>query len=425
MYAWRLIASAFLAVFLFSAPGCTDQMAPADPHDPVTPAVPVGPSLLAARQVAAHENAFGFDLLRTLDRDSGAENTFVSPLSIDQAVSMLAAGAGGQTLTEIDRTLHAGNAAPDALSQAAALRDDLLAQIGGTNSSAEMTIANALWANHGITLRPAYVDACLHQLGARTSTLDFRDSAASRTINQWVATQTRGKIKEIVQQSELKNESAVLTDAVYFHGHWSSPFDLSDTESAKFHSASGATVTLPMMTQTEFFPAVQTKAFQAVALPYERSGLSMVVVLPRAGNSLDVLARSLTPATWHSITSSLHGQPVQLFLPRFHIDYSTDLVRCLNSLGMRRVFGGGVDLSPMSSKPLYVNDVIHKTTLDVDEKGTVATAVTAIGVQASAVEMPQQLLTIRVDHPFVCAIRDDATGALLFLGCVRDPQPIK
>ncbi len=412
MHARRLIAAAaFLAALIPSAPLLPDQSAPV-----ATPTV---------RQAAAHENAFAFNLLHAVEGNASTGNVFLSPLSIDQAVSMLAAGAGGQTLAEIDNTLQTGNSKPDALGQAAAMRYWLLAHSGAAGSSVDITVANALWSNRGITLRPEYVAACRRQLDARASTLDFGQPSAAKTINQWVGTQTRGKIDSIVQQSDLAGASAVLTDAVYFHGRWDSPFEASDTTSAPFHTASGAAKTLPMMTQTQFFPAAQTDAFQAIALPYGHSGISMVVVLPRAGRSLDALARSMTPAQWDGLTSSLHGTNVQLFLPRFHLDYSTGLAKSLSTLGMRRVFSPAADLSPMSSTPLYVSSVIHKTTLDVDEKGTVATAATGIINRAMAVRILQQPLTIRVDHPFLCAIRDDATGALLFLGCVRDPQPIK
>ena len=411
MPARRLIAAAFFAALAFATPSLADQ------------AIPV--ALPAAQPAAALENAFAFDLLRTVNRSASTGNSFLSPLSIDQAISMLAAGAGGETLAEIDNTLHAGATAPDALAQAAALRSRLLAQSGVANSSVEINIANALWANRGVALRPAYTSACQRQLGARASTLDFSQPAAAKTINQWVATRTRGKINSIVQPSVLANASAVLTDAVYFHGRWSDPFDVSDTKNALFHTASGAAETLPMMTQTDFFPAAQTDAFQAVALPYGKSGMSMVIVLPRAGHSLDALARALTPASWNQLMSSLHGTNVQLFLPRFHIDYSIELASSLSALGMRQVFTAGANLSPMSSTPLYVSSVIHKTTLDVDEKGTVATAATGIVAVTMSAMVPPPPITIRVDHPFLCAIRDNATGALLFLGCVRSPQAIK
>ncbi len=334
MLARRLIAAAFFAALVSTTPSLADQAIPAAPP--------------AAQLAAAHENAFAFDLLRTVNRSASTGNSFLSPLSIDQAVSMLAAGAGGDTLAEIDNTLHAGTTAPGALAQAAALRSRLLAQGVAANSSVEINVANALWTRRGVALRPTYVGECLRQLGARASTLDFSQPAAARTINQWVATQTRGKTNSIVQPSELANASAVLTDAVYFHGRWSRPFDVSDTKNASFHMASGAAETLPMMTQTDFFPAAQTEAYQAVALPYGKSGTSMVVVLPRAGHSLDALAGSLTPASWNRLMSSLQGTNVQLFLPRFHIDYSDGTGEQPErvDLGMRRVFGPeGADLS--------------------------------------------------------------------------------
>ena len=350
-----LFVAALLAMITPATPLLADQTVPA-----ATPAV---------RQAAAHENAFAFDLLRTVDRSANTGNIFLSPVSIDQAVSMLAAGSAGQTRAEIDATLHAGNAAPNSLSQAAALRNRLLAQSSGANPSVEITIANALWANRGITLRPAYVGACRSELGAKASTLDFSQPAAADTINQWVANQTKGKINSIIDRDALASASAVLTDAVYFHGSWDTPFNASLTKPAPFLTAAGVVKTVPMMTRNDSFMAAQTDVLQAVALPYGHSGMSMVVVLPRTGHSVDALARSLTPATWNHLMSSLQETPAFLFLPRFHLDYSTELRDSLIALGTRRVFSPTADLSPMSGTPLFISSVIHKDNIGRGREG--------------------------------------------------------
>jgi serine protease inhibitor len=185
---------------------------------------------------------------------------------------------------------------------------------------------------------------------------------------------------------------------------------------------------MPMMHQTNEFQVLQTDVFQAVQLPYGNGRISMVIVLPRMGQSLDAVASSLTEDQWKTWMSSMTSHSVDLTMPRFHVDYSASLVRGLQYMGIRDAFDGGkADFSPMSATSMYVSDVLHKTTLDVDEAGTVATAATAITMVATAAEpMPAPPpIVIRVDHPFLCAIEDSKTGVLLFVGFIRDPGVVQ
>lgn len=109
-----------------------------------------------------------------------------------------------------------------------------------------------------------------------------------------------------------------------------------------------------------------------------------------------------------------------LFLPKFQASYQATLNQPLIALGMGPAFSGGADFAPMGLHGSFISAVIHKATLDVDEEGTVAAASTAVITSRAARPMPTTVM--RVDHPFFCAIRDNATGTLLFAGVIEDLQ---
>ena len=370
--------------------------------------------------IAQRENDFGFSLLRSVDDHSG--NVFISPISVGQAMTMLCDGARGETRTQIAGAMNfAGLGAADVDGASFGLRN----AVTGADSSVDLSVANALWADRSVDFRPTYADRCLSIFDAPSTTLDFNSPSAASIINSWVSQNTKGKITSILAPGPIFGAGAVLTDAVYFHGSWSNKFDPQATESAPFTGSAGTSIQLPMMHQTTDFAVMQNNIFQAVKLPYGNGRISMVIVLPRAGVPLESLSYGLTSDEWRTWLSSMSEYPVDLTLPKFHIDYSTSLASGLKTMGIRDAFGpGAADFEPMSDTAMYVSDVLHKTTLDVDETDTTATAATAIVMAQScaAPSPPIAPIVIRVDHPFLCAIQDNTTGALLFVGYIRDPQ---
>jgi serine protease inhibitor len=378
-------------------------------------------SAAPAGAVAQSENSFGFALLQAVD-DHRA-NVFVSPLSIGQAMTMLYDGAGGVTRDQIGKAMRLDGldaAAVDA--GAGALRSG----ISDADPNVDLAIANALWADNSVEFRSSYAQTCLNVFGAQATSLDFKDPSAAATINSWVSRNTKGHITSIVSANSIHEAGAVLTDAVYFHGSWSHAFDPGDTQDGPFTLASGDTKQLPMMEQTHRFSSIETDSYQAVALPYGAGRISMVIVLPRTGKSLDSIASALTGDSWQDLKSSMVSNQVDITLPRFHVDYSTSLVDGLKSMGIADAFDRhAADFQPMSDTPMYVSAVVHKTTLDVDEAGTTATAATGITMMPMmAMPVRRPPIVIRVDHPFICAIQDNQTGALLFIGLIRDPATL-
>ena len=146
----------------------------------------------------------------------------------------------------------------------------------------------------------------------------------------------------------------------------------------------------------------------------------MYIFLPKSAAGLNPFLKTATAAQWKQWVAQMQPTQMTFCLPRFHVDYSRTLNDPLSQMGMASVFGGGADFTPMGLSDSHILAVIHKATLDVDEEGTVASAATAIVMYHGMDDGP--MVQMRVDHPFFCAIRDDATGTILFLGAIRDPQ---
>jgi serpin B len=236
-----------------------------------------------------------------------------------------------------------------------------------------------------------------------------------------VAEQTNQRIKDLLPVGSLNTLTRlVLTNAVYLNAAWKVPFDTNATSEATFTLRDGSPIKTKIMGTHMSAQAVKGTDFSAVALPYDDDRLSMLVLVPDAG-TFDAFEASLDVGKLNSIVTSLVDQQVQLRLPRFRSETDQDFVKILGSLGMKLAFQvGQADFSGMDgTKNLYVSRILHKAFIDVGEKGTQAAAATAVVMGTGS--MPTGL-TISVDRPFIYVLRDQPTGAILFMGRVLDPS---
>lgn len=370
-----------------------------------------------ARPVAAAQNAFGFALLTRMERETPGKNVFVSPSSIALALTMTANGAGGATRAAMHKTLRMDGLTDEKINAGSAA---LQTSLTDPDPQVQIHIANALWANTGVMFAPDFTASAKRFFDADATTLRF-DAAGADRINGWVKEKTAGKIAQIVTSDALARQAVVLTNAVYFHGIWQTKFDPSATQPDTFTLASGATKSVPMMTQDGKWAYFHGDGFQAVRLPYGAGRLSLDVFLPDKGVSLGKFARRLDAAAWEKWQARFQPTRLHLFLPRFKADYETELKASLTAMGMGIAFDANADFSPMGDSIAAMSQVLHKTTLEVSEEGTKAAAATAVIMvrsQINALPPPE----LRVNRPFFCAVRDNATGAVLFAGFICDPQ---
>jgi serpin B len=378
--------------------------------------------------------AFAFDLYGELSDDSSG-NLLISPYSISQALAMTYAGAEGETATQMAETL--GFTLPESELHEAftILNADLIAR-GNAEHDPEsgdparvMRVANALWGEQTFPFDPQYIAQIAQFYGGGFQQTDFihAPEPARLEINAWAAEQTENRILDILPPGSITDMTRlVLANAVYFYGGWEYPFEPSATEDDDFFLLNGTTVSAPFMVQQEWLPYARGEGFQVIEFPYAGSDFAFTVILPDEGQ-LDAVEATLDPALLDTMLARLAGTDVLVYLPKFEFTFGTIPLKApLESLGMTDAFDGErADFTAMEQsllEELHVDDVYHKTFISLDEKGTEAAAVTGVVMEGSPMASePIEPLEVRIDRPFLFAIRDAQTGTVLFLGRVMNP----
>ena len=369
-------------------------------------------------RVVTANTKFGFHLFNEIRKTEQDKNIFISPLSVSLALAMTLNGAAGETEQAMTNTLQLQGLDAEAINGGyAGLRQTLLT----ADPKVTLTIANSLWARQGIPFHQSFLQRNAHFFEAEISMLDFNDPSASKTINQWVDTNTNGKIQKIVGDTIDPDTVLFLINAIYFKGAWQREFDPSKTQEDPFHLANGDVKQVQMMRQQRWYPYYRGENFQAINLAYGDGKMGMYIFLPDSESNLNSFLRDLNAERWENWMSQFHGQDVSLVMPKFKLEYETHLGGPLASLGMDIAFTTDANFSRMAPAPLFIKDVLHKTFVEVNEEGTEAAAVTSVEVGITSVPPPP--IPFVVDRPFFLAIRDNQTKTVLFMGVVVDPAP--
>jgi serine protease inhibitor len=364
---------------------------------------------------------FAFKLFAELTKSNVEQNVFISPTSVALALALAYNGARGETARAIARTLELGDTGLDALNRANAA---LIESLSALDPHVVLAIANALWARQDISFAPGFLQRSQDFYRAEIATLDFGAAGAVAAINEWVRRNTAGKIETIIDQID-RSAVMFLINAIYFKGRWAKPFDPRRTREMPFTLADGRHKPHPMMAQTGKFDYYALPGFQAISLPYGAGRASMYIFLPEQRSSLRAFRRELTHKSWESWLRHFRPTEGTIMLPRFKLAYQATLNDALKALGMGIAFDlRRADFGAMfaDGKPgASIDEVKHKTFVEVNEEGTEAAAVTSIGMIRMTMA-PQRSFSMIVDRPFFCAIRDNQTGALLFMGAITDPE---
>ena len=377
------------------------------------------PAAVRTAELVEADNQFGLAVFDQLTAARPDQNVFISPLSIAIALQMTAHGSAGATWKTMAGAMSlSGLSRPEVAAGNQQLREDLV----NADKSVRLDIANSLWLRQGVTLQKPFVADCDKYYKAAVTTLDFGRPDAIATINDWVAKNTNGRIKQIVSEM-TPDEFLVLVNAIYFKGSWTKAFDPKLTSAREFFLASGGAQRM-MMNREDKFRYKEDDAMQAVVLPYGDERLNMYVFLPREKDGLGRLIDATKPDNLSDLFAGFSEKKGTVVLPRFKLEYEQNLNKVLTQLGMGVAFTPGADFSKMVVPPVTaaISDVLHKTFVEVNEEGTEAAAVTAVKMKMTAMPRPEEKFSFVCDHPFLCAIRDDVTGSVLFLGAIYDPK---
>ena len=419
-----LATLALTAATLLSACG-DDEAAASELLKSDAPRATVEPA--AATGAATSLNLFSADLFAVLARTEG--NLVFSPYSAAVALAMTRNGATGETLDQMSTVLHADQAGDldaglNAIDQALATRPGEYRWMDKT-VELQLATANQLWGQREYPFHDAFLDKLAANYGAGMRLVDYIKATedAREAINTWVSDQTRERIPELIPEGVLNSDTRlVLTNAIYLNAPWMHRFNKDATAPGPFTRLDGSTVEAQLMRLSEELRYAKGTGYQAVELPYVDGSLSMLVIVPESGEFADFQSR-FAAATLETIVSDLKTAQVKLAFPRFEYRTQASLKDALKEMGMPIAFEGGrADFSAMSpdGKNLYIQDVIHEAFIAVDEDGTEAAAATAVVVGRTSA--PVDVVELTVDRPFLYAIRDNDTGAILFLGRVLDPS---
>lgn len=370
-------------------------------------------------ETAVAQNLFALDLYGEINPMEGS--VAFSPYSVYSALGMTYAGAKENTAAEMLRTLHSEKSGDGF--HAAFL--DMAVRISDQARSAgyEFLSANSLWVQLGYRLLPSFSEVLTNRYSAHSFEEDFASNAEAKAalINGWVAEKTRNKIADIIQPGALSSSTRlVLVNALYFKGRWQTKFSAARDADFKVHARKTAKV--KMMRKKSEYGYRETEYAQVLDLPYSGNAFSMVVILPLG---MDISSLEASGYLQGLVENSLNmpARTVDVQLPRFKAEALVVLNDKLKNLGMKDAFHlSTADFSGISgNKDLSIALIVHKALVEVDEEGTTAAAATAVKMADAAPTEADKPVEFKADHPFIFFIRDNATGAILFMGRVTEP----
>lgn len=356
---------------------------------------------------------------------------FFSPYSVLTVLTMAREGAAGATRMEMDRALSLSDRTVSQLGVWSKALKDCMDGFGPNPTFEE---ANRIWLAENFRPRTEYLDILKNALGETTGVeslpMGKNPEGCLRRINGWTSAVTHGRIPVLLERLE-PDTKMILTNAVWFEGRWSVPFDPGETREEPFHVSPERTKNIPMMKRTGPAAIGSLDGTELLALPYGDDAC-MLVAMPPHGKMQELLASLaaettrgdsgfVAPGTFHRWLDVIEMQdPVDLWLPKFELDSTMELKQMLNALGVKLAFSNNADFSLMSETDrLRIDEVVHKAFLKVDEKGSEAAAATAATMlKCTALSAPKPPIVFHVDRPFLCFIVDRpyTEPGILFMG---------
>jgi serpin B len=376
------------------------------------------PTEKSAKIIAA-DNQFGFEIFQKVNASAGEpKNTMISPMSISLALAMVYNGTNGDTKKQMEDMLHKSGLTPDDINQS---YKELVAALSSHDPKVELAISNAIFYRNTFSVKNDFITTNQNYYQAEVAGLDFTKTAETlNKVNGWVNTKTKGKIPEILQ--EVNPEDVMyLLNAIYFNGEWQYRFDPKETTDMPFTKEDNQVVQVPTMTIENPYNYYNHESFQMLEMPYGSGKYSMLIFLPASGKNTNNVISLLSAENVDVWIQKMTEQKKKVYLPKFEFKFDDSLVDELQVLGMTDAFNDAkANLSGISdAAKLVISEVMHKSYIKVDERGTEAAAVTGITIGVTSIGHDN---SFRVDHPFVFAIREKDTKAILFIGKVMNPK---
>ena len=366
------------------------------------------------------DNAFGLELFKTVRKNSSEQNIMISPLSVSVAFAMVYNGADTDTKAEMEKTMKLNGLTVEQINQS---YNSLIKALMSLDKDVVFEIANAIFYAESFSVKSPFLDINKSVYDANISKLNFGSPTSVKAINDWVSVKTHDKISKII---DLLNplDRMVLLNAIYFNGIWKNKFDEKGTHLLPFTKADGTNLDVPMMKKEEKLEYQENDVFGAIRMPYGTGQYNMIVILPGSGKNSQDIINSLNTTNWTSWMNAFKvTDPVVVTMPRFKFAFETKLNNILTEMGMKKAFEAGVaDFSKIANEDLYISSAVHKSYIDVNENGTEAAAVTSITISTTSIGNEPPKIYFNVNKPFVFAITEKGTNAILFIGELNNPE---
>lgn len=363
-------------------------------------------------------NQFGFDLFQKVYADEEeADNIMVSPLSVALALSMTYNGAETTTKEAMEKTLRLHGLTTEEINLS---YQTLVKGLKSVDPKVLLEIANAIYYRQGFDVETSFVTANRTYYNAEVSALDFGSPTALDVINGWVYDKTRGLIPTIIQEI-TPSHVMFLLNAIYFKGTWTKEFNPKSTVKQPFEVLPGNTVEADYMHRTDTLDYARNELFSAIRLPYGKENYNMYLFLPEPDKKLEDILTQLNKQNWDNWMKLFKTtQTVDIMLPKFKFPYEIKLNDVLSDMGMGIAFGSSADFTGINrGGGLRIDYVKHKSFIEVNEEGTEAAAVTIVAIERTSAGPSKTYF--HVNRPFMFAISEKTTGAIMFIGTVKQP----
>ncbi len=370
-------------------------------------------------QIVEADNQFGFELFQKVyNTETEHENIMVSPLSVSLALAMTYNGANNETKTAMQETLKLYGLTPEEINTS---YQTLVNALKSLDTKVILEIANAIYYRNNFSVEQDFITTNQNYYSAEVSALDFSSSSALQTINNWVADNTNDKIDKIIDQIS-SDQVMFLLNAIYFKGVWQSEFEKKNTEEKEFYLENGSSVSTDFMKQTNGVAYSSNNLFSAIQMDYGQGNYNMVVLLPNENKTLQDIIENLNSENWETWKENFYERNVDIEFPKFKFEYEAKLNDALANMGMGIAFTDGADFTGINKNGgLKIDYVKHKSFIEVNEEGTEAAAVTVVAIELTSVG-PGSNPSFIANRPFMFAITEKSTGAILFIGTVKNPE---
>lgn len=357
--------------------------------------------------VAKQNNSFAWNMFDHAIAQSG--NTIISPLSASFALCMTGNGANGDTRNEIYKALgfeNCNNAEVNSYMQ------KLSSQLISLDPKATLAIANALWYNKSFGILDSYISSLKTNYSADVMPLDATNAASQ--INNWCSNKTNGYITDIIKPSDITNLTAiVLANALYFNGEWKDKFDINNTYKDNFYSWDNKTSKVDFMTGMKNVEQVSAETFRMASLYFGNSSFLARFILPNKDKTFNDCINEIQTIGWDEITRSGLTCELNVKIPKFSLQNRLDMKPIYQQMGIETAFSNLADFSNMTTNDLAISSAIQCNYFKIDENGATAASVSIITGDLMA-DLPFIL-----NRPFIFALTERSTGAILFLGKIE------